>query len=220
MINRPTTRTPAVGAAATIVAVLIVAGLTACGDTADTATSPSTDPPVATTIESSVPSRSAAQVAHAYWEAIAASDLDAALALIDPGIPSEDSVKPAGRGRTLAELMDWYDANGWEYEVGDCTDVGDGAAECEVVVRTAWSDALGTAPVATPNRVDVSDEGVIRLRGLSDDCCPGFAEFNSWVTEMYPDDAVAMWNGPEMNPEIMRLFEVNTARFVDAHQNQ
>jgi hypothetical protein len=37
---------------------------------------------------------------------------------------------------------------------------------------------------------------------------------------MHPDDAAAIWNGPEINPEIMRLFEVNTARFVDAHQNQ
>ena len=66
----------------------------------------------------------------------------------------------------------------------------------------------------------MTDEGVSRLRGLSDDCCPGLDEFNRWVTEMYPDDAAAMWNGPEMSPEIMGLFEVNTARFVDAHQNQ
>lgn len=219
MTNRPTRRTPAAGAA-TIVAVLIGAGLAACGDAADTATSPSTDPPAATTTEPSVPSPSAAQVAHAYWEAIAGSDLDAAVALIDPAISNDASVKPAGRGRTLAELMDWYDANGWEWEVGDCTDRDDGDVDCDVVVRTAWSDALGMTPSATQYRVSVSDEGVIRLRGLGEDCCPGIDEFTRWVTEMYPDDAVAMWNGPEMNPEIMRLFEVNTARFVDAHQNQ
>lgn len=220
MANRPTTRTPAAGAAATIVAVLIGAGLAACGVTADTASSPSTDPPVSTASESSVPSRSAVQVARAYWEAIAASDPEAAVALIDPGIPNESSVKPAGRGRTLAELMEWYDANGWEFEVGDCTDQGDGAVDCDVDVRSAWSDALGIAPLVTPYRMTVSDEGVTRLRGLGDDCCPGFDEFNRWVTEMYPDDAAAMWSGPEMNPEIMRLFEVNTARFVDAHQNK
>jgi hypothetical protein len=219
MTNRPTSRTPVAGAAATIVAVLIGAGLAACSDTADTATS-STVPPESTTTEPAVASRSAAQVAHAYWEAIAASDPDAAVALIDPGMPNEDSVKPAGRGRTLAELMEWYDANGWEWEVGDCTDVRDGAVDCDVVVRTDWSDALGIAPSASQYRVAVSDEGVRGLRGLGDDCCPGFDEFNRWVTEMYPDDAAVMWNGPEMNPEIMRLFEVNTARFVDAQENQ
>ena len=117
MINRPTTKIPAAGAAGTIVTVLIVtvligAGLAACDDAAETATSPTTDPPVATATEPSVPSRSAAQVAHAYWEAIAASDPDAAQALLDPGIPSEVWVMPAGRGRTLAELMDWYDPPG------------------------------------------------------------------------------------------------------------
>jgi hypothetical protein len=179
MANGPTTRSPAAAAAATIAAALIGAGLTACGDTADTATSPSTDPPVSTAAEPSVPSRSAVQVARAYWEAIAAPDPDAAVALIDPGIPSEVWVQPAGRGRTLAELMEWYDANGWEWEVGDCTDQGDGAVDCDVVVRTAWSDALGIAPLATPYRVGVSDEGASRLRGLGDDCCPGFDEFHS-----------------------------------------
>lgn len=220
MTNRPTRRTPRAGAASTIVAVLLGAGLAACGDSADTTTSPATDPPVSTAAGPSVPSRTAAQVAHAYWEAIAVSDPDAALALIDPGIPDEDSVKPAGRGRTLAELLDWYDVSGWEWEIGDCTDQGDGDVDCDVVVRTAWSDALGVAPTMTRYRVIVTDEGVSRVRGLGDDCCPGIDEFTGWVTEMYPDDAAVMWNGPEMDSEIMGLFEVNTARFVDAHQNQ
>lgn len=220
MANRPSTRNPAAGAAATIVAVLIGAGLAACDDAAETVASSSTVPPVSTAAEPSLPSRSAVDVARAYWEAIAASDPDAAGALIDPGISNGDSVKPAGRGRTLAELMEWYDANGWEWEVGDCTERGDGDVDCDVVVRTDWSDALGIAPSTTQYRVVVSDEGVIRLRGLGGDCCPGIDEFHGWVTEMYPDDAAVMWNGPEMNPEIMSLFEVNTARFVDAHQNQ
>jgi len=220
MTNKPTTKTPAAGAAATIIAVLIGAGLTACGDTADTVSSPSIDPPAATATESSVPSRSAVQVARAYWEAIAASDPDAAVALFHPGIRNDDSVKPPGRGRSLSELMEWYDANGWEWEVGDCTAVGDGAVDCDVVVRTDWSDALGIAPSATQYRVAVSDEGVRGLRGLGDDCCPGIDEFTRWVTDMYPDDAAVMWDGPEMNPQIMRLFEINTARFVDAQQNR
>ena len=222
MTNRRTTKTPAARAAAMIVAVLIGAGLTACDDSADDASSSSTDPPVSAAAEPSAPSRSPVQLAHAYWEAIAASDPDAADALIDPAITNEDLVKPAGRGRTLAELMDWYDVNGWEFEVGDCTVVGDGGGDvdCDVVVRTSWSDAVGAAPSAISYRVVVSDVGIIRVRGLSDDCCPGIDEFTSWVTEMYPDDAAAMWNEPEMSPEIMRLFEVNTARFVDARQNQ
>jgi hypothetical protein len=37
---------------------------------------------------------------------------------------------------------------------------------------------------------------------------------------MYPDDAAVMWNGADMDPEILRLFEINTARFVDANQSQ
>ena len=134
-----------------------------------------------------------------------------AVALFHPGIRNEDSVKPPGRGRSLSELMEWYDANGWEWEVGDCTEVGDGAVDCDVVVRTDWSDALGIAPSATQYRVAVSDEGVRGLRGLGDDCCPGIDEFTRWVTDMYPDDAAVMWDGPEMNPQIMRLFEINTA---------
>jgi hypothetical protein len=116
--------------------------------------------------------------------------------------------------------MEWYGATGWEWEIGDCADVGDGSVDCDVVVRTAWSDAVGIAPLAITVGAAVSDAGVTRLISRSDECCPGSTEFNRWVTEMYPDDAAVMWNGPEMNPEIMRLFEVNTARFVDAHQNQ
>jgi len=222
MTNTPTTRTPAAGAAATMFAMLIGAGLAACGDGVDTATSPSTVSPASTTTEPSVPSRSAAQVAHAYWEAIAASDPDAALELIHPAVANEGTVGPAGRGSTLAELFDWYDAVGWRWEVGDCTDLGDGAVDCDVIAATAWSDAIGIAPLATPYRVEVSDEGVTRLRGLSDDCCPGNTAFNRWVTEMYPDDAAVMWNesGPDLDPEILRLFEVNTARFADAHQTR
>jgi hypothetical protein len=217
MTNTTTSRIPAAIAAAMFV-VPLGAALAACGDSGDTASSSSTVLPTATTTEPSAPSDSATEVAHAYWEAIAASDPDAALALVDLRVTSEITVSPAGRGSTLAELMEWYDAVGWEWEVGDCTDVGDRAVECDVVARTDWSDALGIAPLDVLTRVTVSEEGVTRLLG-PDDCCPGNDEFNRWVTQMYPDDAAVMWDGDEMNPEILRLFEVNTARFVDAHQN-
>lgn len=218
MTSRSTTRNPVAGAAATILAVLMGAGLAACDDDADTA-APSTDPPAASATEPSLPSRSAAEVAHAYWEAIAASDADAAVALIDPAVPNKDAVKPFGRGRTLAELLDWYDVNGWEWEVGDCADAGDGSIDCDVVTRTAWSEAVGIAPLAITVGAAVSDEGVTRLIARTDECCPGNEEFHRWVAEMYPDDAAVMWGGAEMDPEILRLFETNTARFVDA-QNQ
>ena len=219
MTNRPNTRNPAAGAAATIVAVLIGAGLAACDDDAGTAASSSTEPPVATATEPSLLSPSAAQVAHAYWEAIAASDADAAVGLIDPSVSKKDSVKPFGRGRTLAELLEWYDVNGWEWEVGDCADVGDGSVDCDVVLRTAWSEAVGIAPLAITVGAAVNDQGITRLIDRTDECCPGNDEFSDWVTEMYPDDAAVMWGGAEMDREILRLFETNTARFVDA-QNQ
>lgn len=221
MTNKLRRTLPAVSVAVTV--TLTCAALTGCGDSADTDTSPSTEPPVAsTTTVPAVSSRPAAEVAHAYWEAIAASDLDAAVALIDPNTYANAprSIQPPGRPDTLAVLLDWYEAVGWEWQIGDCTDVSEGVASCDVVARTAWSDALGIEPLANTIRVRVGDDGITSLdfSSAADDCCPGFDEFNRWVTEMYPEDAEMMWDRlAEPDAEtLLRLFELNTTRFVDA----
>jgi hypothetical protein len=137
--------------------------------------------------------------------------------LLDPSVVSHLNVKPAGRASTLAELFDFYDAVGWEWEVEGCVEVRDGAVDCEVVERNGWSEVLGIAPLATTYRVYVGDDGVTRLSPRDDDCCPGLPEFYLWVHEMYPDDAAVMW---EYDPDDERvaLFELNTIRFEDAHR--
>jgi hypothetical protein len=224
MSKRPNSKILAAAAAVVIAVVIVGVVWAALDDSADpVATSPSIDDAASTTTEPP----SARQVARAYWEAIAASDLDAAVALLDPSVVSHLHVKPAGSASTLAELFDFYDAVGWEWEVEGCrrTETQRNVVECGVVERNAWSEVLGIAPMTTSYRVAVRDGGVNRLSNREERCCPGLPEFYLWVHEMYPDDAAVMWESDpaavmwESYPdgERVALFELNTARFVDAH---
>lgn len=225
----PARRTGITWVATAAAVILLVVGLVVVsGARDDRSTVPAIEPRVTLASSTTVPSvssRQAAEVAHAYWEAIAASDLDAAVALIDPVTyaNSQGSIQPPGRPDSLEVLLDWYEVVGWEWQVGDCTDVSDGVAECDVVASTAWSDAVGIAPLANEMQVRVGDDGITSLNFsvAANDCCPGFDEFNRWVIEMYPDDAELMWDqSAEPDAEtLLHLFELNTTRFVDAQQN-
>ena len=167
-----------------------------------------------------------AQVATAFWEALAAGDRETALGFVDPSAVDAPDLSPFGRAHTLGGQFDWYEAVGWEWELTQCVDTNDTTAECTATARNSWSDALGVEPISGTFIVRFGDDGITDVTDKSDlfigQWSPQvFGVFAQWVAENHPNDEAVMFDfAVDINPEILSLYEVNTTRFVEAQQNE
>lgn len=165
-----------------------------------------------------------ADLATEYWQALAAGDRQAALALVDPAELDSQTLSPFGRAHTLEGQFDWYASVGWMWQLDECVNSGEGEADCTVFASNPWSEALGVDPVPGNFTVRASENGVVLTRDKANRFSALWARnvfevFAEWVDENQPDDARIMFDfGTDVNPEILELYEVNTARFVEAHQ--
>ena len=162
-----------------------------------------------------------AEDATAYWEAVEAGDLDAALAHVDPTADSE-AVTPFGRAGTLEGQFDWYEAVGWRWTLEKCVEGDTGTVECTATARNAWSDALEVEPVPGTFVVRFGEGGITEVVDQANSFLNQwsplvFEVFASWVDTNHPEDAEIMFDfSVELNPEILDLYETNTNRFVEA----
>ena len=96
--------------------------------------------------------------------------------------------------------------------------------ECTATATNAWSDALGIEPITGTFLVRFGDDGIAavgdQFASFGQQWRPMvFEVFAEWVEANHPDDAQVMFNFVvDVNPEILGLYEVNTERFVEAHQ--
>ncbi|MDH3300252.1 MAG: hypothetical protein OES24_07070 [Acidimicrobiia bacterium] len=172
------------------------------------------------------PAPTPAQVATAYWQALEAGDREAALGFVDPTALDSGDPAPFGRAGTYASILDWYEAVDWQWRLNECVDFDDGAAKCSVTAGNAWSEVLGVEPVTGIFIVRFGENGIIEVEDQVDNFLAQwgpqvFEVFFDWVTENHPDDAAIMFDfSVDTNPEILSLYELNTARFVEAQQTE
>ncbi len=171
------------------------------------------------------PAPTPAQVATAYWQALEAGDREAALGFVDPTALDSGDPAPFGRTGTYASILDWNEAVDWEWQLDECVDIDDRSASCTATASNAWTEALGVEPVSGVYSVRFSENGIIDVSPGTDFLAQWgpqvFEVFLDWVTENHPDDAAIMFDfRVDTNPEILSLYEINTARFVEAQQTE
>jgi len=156
--------------------------------------------------------------ATAFWEAVEAGDLDAALAHVDPTA----DVTPFGRAGTLEGQFDWYEAVGWKWTLEECVEGDTGTVECTATARNAWSDALGVEPVPGVFVVRFGENGITEIGDKAELfgnkwSAQVFRVFAGWVETNHPEDFAIMFDfSVDVNPQILDLYETNTNRFVEA----
>lgn len=165
---------------------------------------------------------SPAEVATEFWQAIADNDWETALTFVDPDLVDSPEVTTFGRANTLEGQFDWYEAVDWQWRLEECVTLGDDA-ECTALATNAWSEALGVDPIPGTFVVEFGENGIIAMK----DTWPPFARewapqvfniFNEWVLANHPDDWAIMTEDVDVDPEILRVYEANTARFIEAQQ--
>jgi hypothetical protein len=172
------------------------------------------------------PAPTPAQLATEFWEALEANDRQAALGLVDPTALDSRGPVPFGRSYTLEGAFDWYEAVDWQWQLNECIERRDGAPRCSASANNPWSEALGVEPVTATFIVRFGENGIIEVEDQFDNFLNEwgsqvFGVFAEWVTENHPDDAAVMFDfSVDVNPEILSLYEVNTARFVEAQQTE
>lgn len=169
------------------------------------------------------PPQPASEVATAFWEALATSDWETALGLVDPA-KSESRTRTFGRAQTLIGQLDWYEAVGFEWQLIECVDTVKSTSACTVTARNSWSEALDVDPIRSVFVVRVGEDGITdvtdQFQEFASQWTPlVFQDFVQWVNENQPDDGAIMFDfDMDVNPEILNLYEVNTIRFVEAQQ--
>jgi hypothetical protein len=160
--------------------------------------------------------------ATAFWEAVEAGDLEAALTHVDPTA----EVTPFGRAGTLEGQFDWYEAVGWKWTLEECVEDDSGTVECTATAQNAWSDALEVESVPGTFVVRFGENGITEILDKGDSfqnqwSPQVFRVFAGWVETNHPEDAAIMFDfSVDVNPEILDLYETNTNRFVEAHQDE
>ena len=157
----------------------------------------------------------------AFWVAVSDGDLETAIEYLDPGQVENGLVNIFGRARTITGQFDWYEAVEFRWALDQCIETAEGAVECAVTGRNAWSDALGVAPVAGTYIMNISESGITDIvekrESFRNQWLPQVYDiFNKWVVDNHPADAPIMWSESDITPEVLELFEINTERFVEA----
>ena len=207
-------------AVAVFVAILAVGGLyLALADDIDQVAD--TPPPLTTVAQGGGSTQ--VEDATAFWEAVVAGDLEAARAHVDPTGAVQSFPLEIG---TLEDTFDWYEVVGWKWTLVECV-VGDtGTVECTATARNAWSDALGVEPVPGTFVVRFGEKGITEIVDKGDSFLNQWSTqvlevFAGWVETNHPEDFAMIWGESDLNPsEKLDLYETNTNRFVEAHQDE
>lgn len=172
---------------------------------------------------STSPAQDQVAQATAFWKALASGDREDALGLVDPAATESSRVSPYGRAGTLAGQFDWYEAVGWRWTFDECVMIDSERAQCSAAASNPWSDALDVEPVAAQFFMTFSDAGItsVSVGGVfpSEWGSMVFNPFADWVQQNHPEDAATMFAPEDVNADILALYEVNTERFVEAHEN-
>lgn len=190
----------------------------------DTTTSTSVAPSqVGTTTSTSIaPSR--VGVATGFWRAMEAGDPQLALTFVDPAATESPKIVPVGRADTLEGVFEWYEVVGWNWDFTECVEFNDDFVRCTASASNLWSEALEVEPVIGKFLVQFSENGITGVEDrnlvfLAWWSPQVFEKFADWVAMNHPDDATIMFDfGLETNQEILDLYELNTARFVESLQ--
>lgn len=215
-------RTPIILVVVAIVAFAITNSTTDDTDGNDVSADQNEPTATAPSVEESTP----AEVATAFWEAVVIGDRERALGFVDPTAIDKQGPSPFGRAHTLEGQFDWYEVVGWEWQFNGCVESTDITADCTATARNTWSDALGVEPITGMFVVRFGDQGIIdvgdKFSSFIDQwSVQVFGVFRDWVSESHPEDAAIMFEfDVDINPEILRLYELNTNRFVDAQPGQ
>lgn len=159
--------------------------------------------------------------ATAFWRAVEAADVPAILAEVDPDVDSP-AMTIFGPASTMGQQFDWYKSIGFEWQLDRCLDVSPTQANCTVSASNTWSDALGQEPISATFAVQLNDDGVVNVDDVSNAFFGRWFpevgdQFKAWVEINHPDDAEVMFGrDTAAHPEILKLYEVNTTRFVEA----
>lgn len=161
--------------------------------------------------------------ATAFWEAVEAGDLDAALAHVDP---TADLATFSWAVAPLEATLDWYEAVGWKWTLNECVEGDAETVECTATARNAWSDALEVEPVPGIFVFRFGENGIIEIVDKADmflnKWSPQvFEVFAGWVETNHPEDfAIMFGSSGDPSAEILDLYETNTNRFVQAQQDE
>lgn len=160
--------------------------------------------------------------ATAFWVAVVDGDRDTAVSHLDPAVVESREASPWGRAFTLEDQFAWYDVVGWQWALDHCIETREGAVECSVSARNAWTDALGEEPVTGTYIMEIGENGITAMVDKDEGFGRQWSEvsfgvFADWVERNNPRDAAIMFDfDVDVSPEILELYETNTERFVDA----
>ncbi|MEX2251597.1 MAG: hypothetical protein WD895_05945 [Acidimicrobiia bacterium] len=160
--------------------------------------------------------------ATAFWEAVEAGDLDAALAHVDPTA----ELATFGWAGALEATFDWYEAVGWKWTLEECVEGDAETVECTATARNAWSDALEVEPVRGIFVLRFGENGITEIVDKADMflnkwSAQVFEVFAGWVETNHPEDFAIMFDySGDASAEILDLYETNTNRFVQAQQDE
>jgi hypothetical protein len=162
--------------------------------------------------------------ATAFWVAVADGDAEAAISYVDPTVAESGEANIYGRAHSLEGQFAWYEAVGFQWTLDECIETDQGQVECTVAGSNAWSDALGEEPVPATYIMEVGPNGITAMIDKDDGFARRWADvsflvFAEWVERNNPRDAAVMWTDMDVNDvnqEMLDLFEIHTARFVEA----
>lgn len=164
-------------------------------------------------------------LAKAFWVAVSDGDRETAIGLLDPEQVENGVLNLFGRAHTIEGQLDWYEAVGFRWALDQCVQTAEGVTECTVSGRNAWSEAIGLEPVPGTFAMEIGESAIRDIReqreSFRSQWLPQVHDvFNRWVETHYPADAPIMWNDSDITPEGLELFEINTARFVEAYPTE
>jgi hypothetical protein len=161
-----------------------------------------------------------------FWVAMANGDRDTALAQLEPGATAVGGANTFGWAHTLEEQFDWYEVVGFRWAFDQCIETTEGEIECSASGRNDWSDALGVEPITGTFVMEIGPGGITEITEKDESFVRQWSPlvlevFNDWVETNHPADAAVMWgeDDPDVSPEILDLFALNTERFVQAQSN-
>jgi hypothetical protein len=194
--------------------------------------------PTPTTVQTTAPEVEATSpeisIAHAFFDARNAYDVEAATALFAPDAHVHEGDFITGVDMYPA-LFEWLRATGWQWMVDWCfMKSGDANTKCTYNVENAWSRAMGLAPLQGTTAFEIGEEGMravpdftVRHTGFFGNQGPPNEQLvevwetvTDWIRANHPSDVGAMISedgfGPILDARSIDLWRIYTQEFVEA----